>query len=433
MAAVRTTGLLIALLATVAAAGCSLNNVREIQPDQPFLGLEDLFEITTGPPASARLNAVFVHGMGHHPFGEPGVRRYQKRIAEELGFSRENVRRVEWGPLRPGKKIKSDIQVQLKREGLAGSVSEQELLDELTQEGQTVCPLRINDVIVGYVGWRQYEEKSGSGTRVLNLFELSWDRATEILQKTILELNEDYKETVELRDDLKPQPNGRDREADRALVNGWLKSFVNRQLGDPTLYLGAYGNSIRRTVADGLLKVASVPGADEASPYTIISDSLGSRIVFDTLRCALIPSSRKECKHFCAETKLSKLQTEQIKPFARNTVQVFMNANQLPFLALSEATAPRPGETEEDWLRRLPCEPSTSVFRQFQDAVNHSRGEALRRNLKERGPVRIIAFNDPNDALSYHLTTRFRNRDSVTADDDDGSPSQFVNVRITNA
>ncbi len=117
MAAVRTTGLLIALLATVAAAGCSLNNVREIQPDQRFLGLEDLFEITTGPPASARLNVVFVHGMGHHPFGEPGVRRYQKRIAEELGFSRENVRRVEWGPLCPGKEIKSDIQVQLKREG----------------------------------------------------------------------------------------------------------------------------------------------------------------------------------------------------------------------------------------------------------------------------------------------------------------------------
>jgi hypothetical protein len=323
--------------------------------------------------------------------------------------------------------------VQLKREGLAGSVSEQELLDELTQEGQTVCPLRINDVIVGYVGWRQYEEKSGSGTRVLNLFELSWDRATEILQKTILELNEDYKETVELGDNLKPQPNGRDREADRALVNGWLKSFVNRQLGDPALYLGAYGNSIRRTVADGLLKVAAVPGADEGSPYTIISDSLGSRIVFDTLRCALIPSSRKECKHFGAETKLSKLQTEQIKAFARNTVQVFMNANQLPFLALSEATAPRPGETEEDWLRRLPCEPSTSVFRQFQDAVNQSRGEALRRNLKERSPVRIVAFTDPNDALSYHLTTRFRNRCSVTADHDDGSPSQFVNVRITNA
>ena len=50
--------------------------------------------------------------------------------------------------------------------------------------------MRKNDVIVGYVGWRQYQQTTDSGVRVLNLFELSWDGATEVLQKAILGLDE---------------------------------------------------------------------------------------------------------------------------------------------------------------------------------------------------------------------------------------------------
>ncbi|MCU7946947.1 MAG: hypothetical protein KZQ72_09955, partial [Candidatus Thiodiazotropha sp. (ex Cardiolucina cf. quadrata)] len=80
---------------------------------------------------------------------------------------------------------------------------------------------------------------------------------------------------------------------------------------------------------------------------------------------------------------------------ANNTTQVFMNANQLPLLALSNVRPPKEGEKENDWLNRFPCE---------------SGGPGLMMLLKKRDlthdPLQIVAFTDPNDVLSYHLTTK---------------------------
>ncbi|MEW8470329.1 MAG: hypothetical protein AB2637_17465, partial [Candidatus Thiodiazotropha sp.] len=85
----------------------------------------------------------------------------------------------------------------------------------------------------------------------------------ELLQKRILELDNNYCETIELDDNGDPIENGLNREADRAFANRWLKRFVNQNLGDPVIYLGNYGNSIRQTIAEGLATISQAAGGDE--------------------------------------------------------------------------------------------------------------------------------------------------------------------------
>lgn len=115
-----------------------------------------------------------------------------------------------------------------------------------------------------------------------------------------------------------------------------------------------------------------------------------------------------ECQGFQGTKKLQRL--------LDNTVQVFMNANQLPFLAMSSVTAPGENESLTDWLEGFPC--GTMVL---------SIG-----STKKSREVQVVAFTDPNDALSYHLTQRLRAHCSGLAGEEK-SVVRFINVRISNA
>lgn len=80
----------------------------------------------------------------HHPFGEIGVREYQKQIAKELGFKLSDVQSVDWGALCPPVEKRADLLLELKREGTAGVVTDSEILEELEAEDQATCLWRIN-------------------------------------------------------------------------------------------------------------------------------------------------------------------------------------------------------------------------------------------------------------------------------------------------
>lgn len=401
----------IGFLILITTTGCFMNNVREVDPDQAFFGLSQVYtaDIDT-------LNVVFVHGMGHHPFGEEGLHKYQIKIAGKLGFDHDSSKKsVSWGSL-------CERGYEQYRHF---TLDETKTLTARSEDQQAICPLRINNVIVGFVGWRQY---SAAG-KTLNLFELSWDRATELLQKSILELDDNYFETVELDKNLEPNGNGRNREADRAYLNRLLKKFVNQNLGDPAIYLGSYGDSIRRTVADGLTKIATKTGADKYYRYSIISDSLGSRIVFDTLGCVLgraddknMISSQRACAFLKIDKKLTTTASEMLPTLAGHTSQIFMNANQLPFLALSYVAPPRPEDADEkSWLKRFPCETGMPGLTRYQDKSGPPLGK----------PVQIVAFTDPNDALSYHLTKRFQ-KQCTHLSGKRYQPIKITNVRVSN-
>lgn len=383
------------LLSAVAAlSGCVYNNVLEIDEGKSFEGLKHVYEA-----GNSTLNAVFVHGMGHHPFGEPGVLEYQTRIAKELGFNEADRQTdVAWHD-----RCASGVE-----DYPYFTPEEKTLLQQRHKAGQAICALKINDVILGFVGWRQYRRPDDRKT--LNLFELSWDRATERLQKALLELDDDYHETVELDKDLNPMANGRNREKDRAIINRWLKKFVNQNLGDPAIYIGDYGQSIRQLVADGLSKIVKAAGTEGRYKYSIISDSLGSRIVFDTLGCA---HDGTGCEQARSLFKSKGNDMRDLRNISSTTSQVFMNANQLPFLALGNVKPPKRGQSEKEWLSRFPCE---------------SGGPDL---VIKQLPIKVVAFTDPNDALSYHLTHRFRDK-CVHLSGDLGRPVEFINVRISN-
>jgi len=407
MSTERLKWVLILVPACLVMAGCLYNNVREVEPDQSFQGLNRVYQ-----SGGSTLNVVFVHGMGHHPFGEEGLLDYQIKIAKELGFGEDASQGgVNWGAY-----CKADYR------GYAHfSEAEEERLKARRKKDQAICPLKINNVIVGFIGWRQYRSPGDGNT--LNLFELSWDRTTELLQKTILELDDDYYETVELDDDLKPINGGRNRESDRAWINRLLKKFVSQNLGDPAIYLGAYGNSIRRVVVEGLSRIAAVSGANRKHDYSIVSDSLGSRVVFEALGCALDADGANAdsgCEYLLTDRKFAAARLKTLSDMASSTTQVFMNANQLPFLALSNVRPPNENEDEKDWLNRFPCESGGPGL------VRYLQGRKL---LKE--PVQIVAFTDPNDALSYHLTERFRKK-CTHLGGNGYRPVEFINVRISN-
>lgn len=377
---------LLILLSTMhVLGGCVYSNVFEIDEGKSFQGLKDIYQ-----PDNSTLNVVFVHGMGHHPFGEPDLLDYQIRIAQELGFN------------------ESDRQLGVRWHDSCGSdfedypdFSDQEmaLLNQRLEAGQAVCALRIHEVILGFVGWQQY--RSSDSQRVLNLFELSWDRATERLQKVLLELDDKYLEKVK---------GSKNREKDRVMVNRWLKKFVNMKLGDPAIYIGDYGQSIRQIVADGLSKIATAAGMQGNYKYSIVSDSLGSRVIFDALGCA---HDATGCEQTHRMFKSRKENINILKNIESATSQVFMNANQLPFLALGNVKAPNHYDTETMWLNRFPCEGGGPL------------------PIKKAVPIKIVAFTDPNDALSYHLTDRFRKK-CVHLSGKQGRSVEFINVRLSN-
>ncbi|MEL0586135.1 MAG: hypothetical protein AAES65_14795 [Candidatus Thiodiazotropha sp. (ex. Lucinoma kazani)] len=132
------------------------------------------------------------------------------------------------------------------------------------------------------------------------------------------------------------------------------------------------------------------------------------------------PQVNSACDYLNADTELTDDRLEGLKKMAHNTTQVFMNANQLPLLALSNVRPPKKGEKENDWLNRFPCE---------------SGGPGLMMLLKKRDlthdPLQIVAFTDPNDVLSYHLTTRFKNK-CTHLDQGRRKTVEFINVRLPN-
>lgn len=359
--------------------GCSYNNVNRIDftdedkdKEEAFIGIADVY---TSNQVST-VNIVFVHGMGIHPFGEESTSLYQDTLAEKLGFSVvEDEKDIGW------KKCIKGLDVPC-------------------------VPLMLNKVEAGYLGWRKFQRKDGKN---LNLFELSWDKTTELIQKQILELDGNYYENKEGTDDKEY-----DREKDRAIINKQMKKFINSSFADPAIYLGYFGEEIRKVVASGLLQISDIAlkSSNKLKPnldnqIVLISDSLGSAIVFET-----VDEIRKG----------SKMSINKIEQFASHTTHIYMNANQLPLIQLGRIKGPKPNETTKEWLNNYPCHGESSGLSGFSKA----REEVINKNKLPYPMLEIVAFSDPNDALTYHLTKRFKKNCS-------DNKVRIINATLTNA
>jgi hypothetical protein len=190
-------------------------------------------------------------------------------------------------------------------------------------------------------------------------------------------------------------------EPKRASINAAIKhTLVDDCLGDVTVYLGDTGNTIRAGVREALHAIVDDRGKDpdiSGSPLFLLSESLGSKVLRDSLLCRPDPGD------------------DRVFDMLADTAQVFMSANQLPLLNLAgmaEACVSKTVFSGES----LPLQ---GDFSDLMRLIDKAKARRLgKRSIPE--PTKIVAFSDPNDLLSYE----------VIADDYGGR--ETVNVRVSN-
>lgn len=277
-----------------------------------------------------------------------------------------------------------------------------------THQGSEPHPIKLGGkTILGGYSVRRFTGPNGYGDIYFSC--VTWGEMARALKRGMLELDENYDEH---------DTNSRHR----AVVNGWAKRFVNKSLSDTAIYLGTMGPYVRRVVWEGIVNssIAHAQGgrtpveaawkksgnADELvhqldavmqPGVVIISDSLGSRIIFDLL-----------CEHGIANCgRQAAIYTDPFNPLppdiqvvgaiqenlARSVNGIYMLANQLPLLELAYVSPPHDGQSLDDVIDGMHC---------FVPA------RALSTDSEQN--VQIVAFTDANDVLSYHLSDRFKAR-----------------------
>ncbi|HZR03699.1 MAG TPA: hypothetical protein VFA81_11060 [Burkholderiales bacterium] len=175
----------------------------------------------------------------------------------------------------------------------------------------------------------------------------------------------------------------------RAKLNDALKSgLMNSCLADAMIYIGAQGEEIRARIRPEIEKALGIDVAKsatgEAPAVMLVSESLGSKVMFDVLQEIVKGASRT-----AAATRA--------KQTLDRTRQLVMFANQVPILDL---TGPKPTPEQK---RRGVEQGEGSSLRTFLEALPPPptpKGVQPRARDTRR---RIVAFTDPNDLLSYRF------------------------------
>jgi hypothetical protein len=207
----------------------------------------------------------------------------------------------------------------------------------------------------------------------------------------------------------------------RVLANRFLKeTLLDNCLADAVFYAGDVGkemiqSAIRRGVSWVLFgdqndlcgehaAVEIAPGNKGQTPLIFLTESLGSKMLYDTLR---------NTANSCASDKRHGFAAALQRP-----IEVFMAANQMPILSLADRTSSAqgvlgtaPGAAEQTQVPKdvtpavnpvidiLKLSTSggvpTSTLRQQQGAANNEAGVLA--------PKWVVAFSDPNDLFSYTL------------------------------
>jgi len=169
----------------------------------------------------------------------------------------------------------------------------------------------------------------------------------------------------------------------RATLNDMLKSgLMNACLADALIYVGADGRSVRDSIRPDV-EAALASSPDGANPAVLlVSESLGSKVMFDVLQA--IMGNAPESPESKAQTALDK------------TRLLMMFANQIPILDLTG-----PARTQLEALDAPAGEDAGSGLLGFVGKLRASRGPQLEAAAIDR--LKVVAFSDPNDVLSYKL------------------------------
>ena len=139
-----------------------------------------------------------------------------------------------------------------------------------------------------------------------------------------------------------------------------------------------------------------------------------SKLIITGLRKkrTLLKKEKKELESIKEKLKTdysNDLKSDSFKAFSDRTNKVFMLANQLPLLGLSEFKLPESGEVLElqryDADKEKPLNPSDPKLEEKGITLPYALD-----NLLKKSTMSVVAFSDPNDPLSYPLPKYFSDR-----------------------
>jgi len=258
---------------------------------------------------------------------------------------------------------------------------------ETTKRIDITHPL-LKDQQMGYMTVSRYFNKSK--TRELLFYELVWSNIIAE-EKSRIEYDNSGAYTYK-----------------RADLNNIMKRYLNAHAPDPMIYMGESQEPILRTVGQAFCWIflrdwedladhqhtfcdarteLSISEGLEKNDYAVVTHSLGSRIIIDALQAVALQAQggtfgtiKMDLQQYPAVRKLlASLQKEELP--------IFMLANQLPLLQLG---------------RKDP-----EVTEQIEEYCTEEGPNYHKRLFKE---LKIMAFSDPNDILSYEITPEFAHK-----------------------
>jgi hypothetical protein len=170
----------------------------------------------------------------------------------------------------------------------------------------------------------------------------------------------------------------------RARLNARFKDgLIDDCVPDALIYQGVARDDIQRRMRDAILQVLSGDDAAQDVPLVVISHSMGSKILFDTLLRML----EEEGESNPRAARVAQQTVDRMR-------FLVMAANQIPLLSLADQQI-----TASEMGRRLmPLFPDNLQRLLQKRLAGKSRSGANRR-------LTLVAFTDPNDLLSYTLQT----------------------------
>lgn len=360
---------LIALLCSVAFAGCSsfgkgvtkaiLEETKK-EPDakaglceitgQGYTGLREAFAGAT-PENPKTLRMLIIHGIGEHLPGYSS--RYQRRLALRLGMTM--VEPIEKTIVLRGAPLQSPTPSAPPVRG---------------RNAAAAAPATITREELGALKISRYTDDKGKS---LLTFEVTWSPIT----------NEERK--ILVFDQLTATAKT------RATLNSTLKVFMNEGFADPLAYYGPKGEKIRDSFVqsmcwattntweqypdtfDGRCEwAAKDTGIVARDAFVISSHSLGSRIAWDAMESLGVLSSKQRAPD------------STLAAFPGKSLHFFMLSNQLPLLQIGR-----------------PVPQMTGVGSTY---CGENAPKANERWFKE---VKLVAFSDPNDLFTYEIPAAF--------------------------
>ena len=213
-------------------------------------------------------------------------------------------------------------------------------------------------------------------------------------------------------------------ERTRASLNNSIKEvLMNDCLADAVIYSGEAGVKVRQGVSDALAAIEKDQVKND-SPITLVSQSLGSKILRDTLVCG-DDVNEKNIK-----------QTNSNIEYLSATQQVFLVSNQIALLNRGNAGQCKKSRNSvmQESLTRGTEENKDNVFDLF-DLISKSKSKSKSKTeqIIERSTINestvtestvnesvignrlsIVSFTDPNDLLSYEVDPKDYKNHAVT-------------------